>query len=369
VDGIGRGWNCEVLSESDVADTISAPWGELNVRRCGTLVFWDDVDRLPTGKHGLRDLLRQLQRRLQTHLGMTFHRFLEGTGRGHRLRIVLDLQRESFTEASHQVEVHPLNPFGYEESGHSDYPQKFPISLGTDGDFEAEAHIWPANSVSESYRLGNKAAARQGFYFYRHDRLIQAGGWNGLVQADSEPHSSLARVSIDLPESLDHAFGLNVQKSAVVVPPTFLLSIESARSRTGASFDDYRRAAQQTYRHDDRRAERHRPVVPGAGVPAAVRRLVLSRLSNDAEVRAVDFRWASLEDPDAVFEIDRERRRVLINRRLKQAGIDDSTGDARLLKVCLYFLLQDDIDSERLSGNRRDRLSLLNEAIGRTLYS
>jgi hypothetical protein len=70
-----------------------------------------------------------------------------------------------------------------------------------------------------------------------------------------------------------------------------------------------------------------------------------------------------------VFEIDRERRRVLINRRLKQAGIDDSTGDARLLKVCLYFLLQDDIDSERLSGNRRDRLSLLNEAIGRTLYS
>lgn len=70
--------------------------------------------------------------------------------------------------------------------------------------FGWDSHLWPPNSERPEYRLGNRAAARQGFYFYRNSRLIQAGGWNGLVQNDAEPHGSLARVRIDLRwETLD----------------------------------------------------------------------------------------------------------------------------------------------------------------------
>src|SRR5207249_10711635 len=65
-----------------------------------------------------------------------------------------------------------------------------PISI------KAEAHIWPPNSEAEAYKLGNKAAARQGFYFYRNDRLIQAGGWNGVVR--SEEHTSELQSRFDL---------------------------------------------------------------------------------------------------------------------------------------------------------------------------
>src|SRR5262249_6769998 len=151
--------------------------------------------------------LRQLQRRLQLHLGMTFHRFLEGTAiTGQRLRILIDLQHDGAHEQPHRIEIVPLNPFAYPRTAHPDFPQKFCLPLGERRTVEAEACIWPANSNDECYKLGNKAASRQGFYFYRNDRLIQAGGWNGLVQSDSEPHSSLARVRIDLPESLDALF-------------------------------------------------------------------------------------------------------------------------------------------------------------------
>ena len=39
-----------------------------------------------------------------------------------------------------------------------------------------KCHIWPPKSGSPGYRLGGgKVALRQGFYFYRNDRVIQSG--------------------------------------------------------------------------------------------------------------------------------------------------------------------------------------------------
>jgi hypothetical protein len=55
------------------------------------------------------------------------------------------------------------------------------------GEIPLDGHIWPPNSDQPEYQLGNRAAARQGFYFYRNNRLIQAGGWNGLLQNEAEP--------------------------------------------------------------------------------------------------------------------------------------------------------------------------------------
>src|SRR5208282_1396565 len=109
-----------------------------------------------------------------------------------------------------RVEVPPLNPFAYHAPGNPDYPKTFRTKIAQASTLSLEAHIWPPNSELPQYKLGNKAAARQGFYFYRNGRLIQSGGWNGLVQHDSEPHGSLARTRIDLPPELDGTFGLNV---------------------------------------------------------------------------------------------------------------------------------------------------------------
>src|SRR3954471_13267850 len=66
-----------------------------------------------------------------------------------------------------------------------------------------------------------KYLLQAGQYSVQFNSLIQAGGGNGLVQHETEPHSSLARVRIDLPSTLDSSFGLNVQKSAVIVPTGF----------------------------------------------------------------------------------------------------------------------------------------------------
>lgn len=360
VEGIERGWECAVLQPGQADALLDAPWADIDLSQQGTLVIWDNIDRLPTSSKGLRQTLRQLQRRLQLHLGLCFHRFIQSG----RTRILLDLQRVGEPEQLHRLEIAPLDPFGYSHSGHAAYPRRFVVQLDGQGTLSAEAHVWPANSDAPSYRLGNKAAARQGFYFYRNDRLIQAGGWNGLVQHDSEPHGSLARVAVDLPEALDAEFGLNVQKSAVIVPTTFLPGVMKARTREGDSFEDYRRAAQLVYRRKDARAERQHPLVPAGGLPrhlSAVARSQLADASGDA--RTVDFAWVDLKDSEQLFALDRESRRVLLNCRYRHellGGQRAGATDLPVLKLCLFFLLQEEFDRERVRSNHQQRLDGIN---------
>ena len=50
------------------------------------------------------------------------------------------------------------------------------------GELKMQAHIWRKRAAVDGYKLGGgKVADHQGLYFYRHDRLIQDGGWCGLL--------------------------------------------------------------------------------------------------------------------------------------------------------------------------------------------
>src|SRR5262249_5620090 len=156
-----------------------------------------------------------------------------------------------------------VNPFGYPESGDPHYPRQFNIDLGDPGTLKALAHIWPKKSTSIEYKLGSgKVAERQGFYFYRNDRLIQAGGWNGVINQDDEPHLSLARVEISLPPQMDDAFGLKVQKSSVEVPANFADAVDASRAGN-LSFEGYRSDARKTYGRAAPKPVQELPVVLG----------------------------------------------------------------------------------------------------------
>ena len=62
--------------------------------------------------------------------------------------------------------------------------------------------------------------AHQGFFAYRADRLIVAGGWLGFSKP--EEHCKLARIAIDLPNEVDESWGLDVIKSKIT-PPAILM--------------------------------------------------------------------------------------------------------------------------------------------------
>jgi len=56
----------------------------------------------------------------------------------------------------------------------------------------------------------------EGLYIYRADRIILFGGWNGIVK--KAPRLQLARLRVEVGNSVDHFLHLNVAKSQVVVP-------------------------------------------------------------------------------------------------------------------------------------------------------
>jgi len=242
----------------------------------------------------------------------------------------------------------------------------FPVEITGVGKVLAIAHIWPPNSTSAEYKLGNRAAARQGFYFYRHDRLIQAGGWNGVVEHETEPHSSLARVAIDLPESLDAHFGLNIKKSRIDVPPPFPESLESACAHDGTQFSKYRRAAGQVYRKQDTRSHADLPLVPAGGLPAPVAKRAKELLAEGKKARAVDIVWDDLSDQDVLFEVDRDEMCVRLDKRLRRkllAGRRASAADLPVVKLLFFFLLEQEFDRARQSSQRTQQLQAISDLL------
>ena len=60
----------------------------------------------------------------------------------------------------------------------------------------------------------------QGFYIYRNRRLIVAGTWFRLLK--KQETNKLIRIRVDIPNSLDHLWKIDVKKSGVVPPEAVL---------------------------------------------------------------------------------------------------------------------------------------------------
>ena len=82
---------------------------------------------------------------------------------------------------------------------------------------------------------------QQGFYVYRAERLIQAGGWLTLRVSRDDKHN-LARIAVDVPPALDHEWSLDVRKASVR-PPSPLVD-DLRRIAIGT-----RRVASAVYKH------------------------------------------------------------------------------------------------------------------------
>jgi len=87
---------------------------------------------------------------------------------------------------------------------------------------EVSPYVLPGQHVFSSAEAHRRAGGpkrwnrHQGFYIYRRERLIQAGGWNRLRTLDE--HAKLARIAIDLPLGQEERFAVDVAKMRVSMP-------------------------------------------------------------------------------------------------------------------------------------------------------
>lgn len=360
--GIAKGFSCTIYDKRECRQLLSDVFPDRAFKSSGTAVWWSRLYRVGQHHSSPAEHAQRLMRRLESYLALAFHRFL--SGRPRKINITIDIFDEAAGKPGIPISLDPLDPFAYGQSGRSGFPGIMCLDGGYKDRVSIKAHIWPPNSVAPEYRLPGGANSRQGFYFYRNNRLIQGGGWNGIREA--EPHSSLARLEVDIAADFDVDVSLDVKKVEIQLPTDLAAAIQKARTSSGADFRKYLALADETYR-TRRLTEAELPLIPSDGLPAALTAFLHKELRIKATTKHRDlkFQWKDLEK-DAFFEIDRETSHLYINRQYRKRllhGHPASSADIPVLKCLLYLLLEDALSSERTGSKMRERIEQMNRIL------
>jgi len=199
-------WVLLDLDKDDLADTPLLT--ELCDQPSGTLVVWTNLDRIIGDDTSVSRALGRKMDTVRDHLRLVFHRYLVGESPLRKLQI--ELNGNLLT---------PLDPFLSMNPATTILPDQ-PIRV--DGQvIQVKPYILPHFSKLSSDDLREVGPLegmrnQQGFYVYRNRRLIVWGTWFRLLP--QEELAKLARVRVDIPNTLDHLWTLDIKKSSAFPP-------------------------------------------------------------------------------------------------------------------------------------------------------
>ncbi|MEA1674555.1 ATP-binding protein [Nitrospirillum sp. BR 11163] len=229
-------WDLDVLAASDdgwhllegPADGSEGLIAPLADAGKGTLVLWECLDRIVTPGFKEQDFLDLIDM-VERHLAMVFHRYLSEP----RPKLRLTINGRS---------VSPWDPFM------ASHPATYSSPVVPLGDVQVQCHVLPHKDrlTPDEVESGGGPhgwTAQQGFYVYRNERLLVAGSWLGLGHGRSwtkEEAHRLARIRLDIPNSADAAWKIDIRKSSAKPPvglrPALTRLAEDARSRARKVF-------------------------------------------------------------------------------------------------------------------------------------
>ncbi|MCM4084230.1 ATP-binding protein [Paractinoplanes hotanensis] len=359
---VGRRWLHEQDRSSFHCDVVPSEFAEAELGRSwpfsatssGTVIRWDRVAGFPAVEDSqqVATFLSRSVEHLRGHLGLMFHRLLEAG----RVRITIDVEDVDGGRGA-PTEVTPIDPFGYPKSAPG-WPRTL-IADSPRGPLRIVCHLWPRKSNSVEYRLPGGAENRQGLYFYRHDRLLHAGGWEGIHAPDKK--LQLARASIDIDGDLTGMFVMNPEKSKVTAGADFAPAVTAARAADGTTMSDYLQAAEAMWSTSNQRttAQRRAVIPPGKGLNPKVAREIVDELPQ-LPVEPLNILWAKF-DSDDFFEVDRTTQTLRLNNRYRTAVLGGRRGglnDAPLLKAALFLLTENVFQGAHLGARDKDNIEL-----------
>jgi hypothetical protein len=223
---------------SELTPTASIYYERILKLRHGTAVVIEQLDRasfINVPEQSQTAHLASALESVRSHLGMVFHRFIEEDG------LVIRLGESG---------IPAWDPYLLGESTRL-APEK--LKVFGQGVLDVTPFVLPHHSRLTDEQHERAAGpmgwnAHQGFYIYRCRRLIVPGTWLNL-RLKKEEHYKLARLRVDLPNTMDHEWQLNVMKSHVSAPA----ALKDDFRRIAA---DVRRQASEVYRV---RGERQAP--------------------------------------------------------------------------------------------------------------
>ena len=198
-------WSLLILEEEDMR--LVPGYDKLVNQEQGTIVVWQNLDRLFAGDLDPKNALGKKMDILRDHLSLVFHRYIAGEQGIRKTRISLNNRP-----------VIPTDPF---LSGKSTQTFDDEIIRIENSEIVVRPYTLPHLSKltkEEIDSLGGKDGLRkgQGFYVYRNKRLLIWGEWFRLMRKGEL--SKLARIRVDIPNSLDDLWVLDIKKSTATPP-------------------------------------------------------------------------------------------------------------------------------------------------------
>lgn len=206
-------WRLGVIDTNDIATykPLSSLHDEyLLANESGTIVLWERFDRMDSqGSQEARErLFNSLMYDVRKHLELVFHRFL--SYEPGKKRVVISMNGD---------ELEAFNPFNPSNLATQELDeQRFSLE---GEEIVVQPYILPHhNKISrqeyEQYAGEGGYLQNQGLYIYRNRRLIIKGTWFRLIK--KVELNKLIRIRVDIPNTLDHLWRIDVKKSSAAPP-------------------------------------------------------------------------------------------------------------------------------------------------------
>ena len=195
-------WMLKVFSEDEI--DMYEHIDMLKAMNSGTYIHLSEFDRVREGTGNLSETFAKCLDEMMNHLALVFHRYIDDDG------LVINVNGEKLQARDPFLKNHKA----------TQKKRECPIYIHNQK-ILLSPYILPHLSKltqDDLDKIGGKEALRndQGFYVYRNRRLIIWGTWFRLERKDEL--NKLARVMVDIPNSLDYMWSIDIKKSSAILP-------------------------------------------------------------------------------------------------------------------------------------------------------
>lgn len=228
-------WDLDFVAASNKWSVLIPPikdvFGIQNLSaEVGTLVLWEEIDRIGVDGNNIEseNHFNELLSVLADHLGLVFHRFLDGEAKRHK----------KLTISINGRPIDSINPFNPSNQRTNRKPEER-LSNGA----IVTPYVLPhPKTVSPTEFIAFEGVSgyvnSQGFYLYRVDRLIVWATWFGVAR--KSPSTKLLRIAIDIDNDSDDKWQINVLKASANLP-------RDTKRELRRLIDSWRGAARSTF--------------------------------------------------------------------------------------------------------------------------
>ena len=192
----------------EIEDCPVSEYEDLLPYETGTVVIWDRIDRVNLSPKDSEQKNKEhwnlIRNKIYNHIAITYGAFKENI---------------SFFFNGNQIRL--WDPFCLDKEETILLADEY-IAIGNDR-IRVRPYILPLGideTEGSQRELGKTLNDMQGFYIYRNNRLILYGTWLGLPKLSNKEAYRLARIKIDIGNSMDELWQIDIKKENAVCPPS-----------------------------------------------------------------------------------------------------------------------------------------------------